>query len=322
MSKCALITGVNGQDGSYLAEYLVELGYSVLGHSRRIGNHQYAMALPINRINHSLETKQEWLETIDRYEVSEIYHLAGVTFIPDSWNAPQATFAANLSRTLELLEALRIASNPPKLFFASSSEVFGSPFRTPLNESTLFRPTNPYGISKLACMGLIECYRSRFGLFACSGILFNHESPRRDPSFVTRKITRSVARIKFGLQERLVLGNLDAVRDWGYAVDYVDCMHRMLEADIASDYVIGTGKATSLREFVEVAFRSVGLDWKDWVDLSPEFARTDDGKVLIADSRKAEIELGWSAKTTVNQLVQIMVDSDLQKLRNSSLRAA
>lgn len=323
MSKCALITGITGQDGHYLASHLTALGYSVVGHSRTQPTLQSEpLELSIRRISHGLQTRNDWLETIERFDVTEIYHLAGVTFIPESWDSPQKTFSANLDRTLSLLEALRVIPNPPKLFYAGSSEVFGNASESPLHEDSPFRPTNPYGISKAASINLVECYRSRFGIFACSGILFNHESPRRSVEFVSRKISQGAAAIHLGLQDCLTLGNLDVSRDWGFAADFVDCMHRMLAANSPSDFVIGTGKLTTLEQVVDIAFRRVGLNWKDWVRTDQRFVRPLESRVKVADSSKAHHELGWTANTTVEQLIEMMVDHDLELLERQSQRAA
>lgn len=323
MKKCALITGITGQDGFYLAAHLTSLGYSVIGHSR---SNSFLpsdlLSMPIRRISHDLQSADDWLETIEQFEVNEIYHLAGVTFIPESWNSPELTLTANIDRTLAILEAMRASSNPPKLFYAGSSEVFNNASLSPVDESVPFRPSNPYGVSKAASMSLVECYRNRYGLFACSGILFNHESPRRPVDFVTRKITQAAASIRMGLQDSLSLGNLDVSRDWGYAADFVVCMQRMLAAESPSDYVIGTGKLTSLESVVDAAFQRVGLNWKDWVKTDPRCVRRGETRGMVADSSKAQNELGWTAKTSIEQLIELMVDHDLSLLERKSQRAA
>lgn len=323
MKKCALITGITGQDGFYLAAHLTSLGYSVIGHSR---SNSFLpsdlLSMPIRRISHDLQSADDWLETIEQFEVNEIYHLAGVTFIPESWNSPELTLTANIDRTLAILEAMRASSNPPKLFYAGSSEVFNNASLSPVDESVPFRPSNPYGVSKAASMSLVECYRNRYGLFACSGILFNHESPRRPVDFVTRKITQAAASIRMGLQDSLSLGNLDVFRDWGYAADFVVCMQRMLAAESPSDYVIGTGKLTSLESVVDAAFQRVGLNWKDWVKTDPRCVRRGETRGMVADSSKAQNELGWTAKTSIEQLIELMVDHDLSLLERKSQRAA
>jgi GDPmannose 4,6-dehydratase len=324
MSKTALITGITGQDGYYLAKHLVLLGYSVIGYSRRNMSESITdlQSIGVHCISEKLESTEDWLNAISQFELREIYHLAGMTYVPQSWEEPQKTLDSNVSRTLSILEAIRFASHRPHLFFAGSSEVFGIPSQNRLDEDSPFRPSNPYGVSKAASMGLIECYRNRYGIFACSGILFNHESPRRSKEFVTRKITHAAASIAVGLQDRLLLGCLDVSRDWGYAGDFVDCMHRMLNANAPSDFVIGTGKLTTLEYICQAAFERVGLRWQDWVGLDPRFSRPKELKVMLADSTKAKKELGWTATTSIEQVIHLMVDNDLQLLRDQKRLAA
>lgn len=323
MTKNALITGVTGQDGYYLARLLSSRGYRVFGQSRNLTKaRSYLGELPITLISFDLLSADAWAESIGDYRFDEIYHLAGVSFVPTSWANPAETIAANLEVTAHILEAIRLSSVPPRLVYACSSEIFGQPTISPQNEETSFRPLNPYGITKAASFGMIESYRKRYGLFACSGILFNHESPRRAPSFVTRKITKAAAAISLGIQDRLVLGNLDVSRDWGFAADYVDCMHRMLQAEAAEDFVIGSGCLTSLEFVVESAFKRVGLHWQDWVSLDPSFARPNDSRSLVADASKAKEKLGWRSSTTVEELIEMMVDHDLQLLQVGERSAA
>jgi GDPmannose 4,6-dehydratase len=323
MAMTALITGVTGQDGYYLAKYLLSKGYRVIGQTRdpiRAARDLYD--LPISFTSFELRSSDDWIHTVEKYQLDEIYHLAGVSFVPTSWTSPFETINANTEVTVRILEALRSIAEPPRFFYACSSEVFGRPACTPQNESTPMRPLNPYGVTKAASLGMIECYRERYGLFACSGILFNHESPRRDPSFVTRKITKGAARIRLGLQDRLILGNLDVSRDWGYAQDYVECMHKMLQAAEPQDFVIGTGRLTRLEQVVDFAFKLVDLDWKEWVSIDPSFVRANDAKTLVADSSKAWRVLGWRANTTMEQVIQLMVEHDLSLQRQSERHAA
>lgn len=320
MAKRALITGVSGQDGAYLAELLSTHGYVVYGHSRRPANR--VLDLPVKSISFDLQSEDEWRCTIEKYQLDEIYHLAGVSFVPASWESPVETIKANLEVTANVLESMRSFAKPPRLFFACSSEVFGQTDTFPQNEETPFRPLNPYGVTKAASFDLIRSYRKKYGFFACSGILFNHESPRRDPAFVTRKITKAAAAISMGMQDRLTLGNLDVSRDWGYAGDFVDCMHRMLQSEVANDYVIGTGRLTSLEKVVNIAFKQVGLNWKEWVSVDSRFVRANEPQTLVADSSKALRNLGWHATTHFEDVVKMMVTHDLRLLDCSESRAA
>ena len=323
MSKNVLITGVSGQDGYYLARLLLSKGYQVFGQSRDTESARAALSdLPISLVSFDLLATDAWIRIIEEYALNEIYHMAGVSFIPRCWENPAETIAANLEVTARILEAMRSTSVTPKLAYACSSEIFGKPTSMSQNEETAMRPMNPYGVTKAASLGLIDSYRKRYGLFACSGILFNHESPRRHPRFVTRKITQAVAAISKGLQDRLVLGNLNVSRDWGFAEDYMDCMHRMLQADSAEDYIIGSGCLTSLERVVESAFNRVGLDWQQWVSMDPSFARPNDSRSLVANASKAENQLGWRASTTVEALIAMMVDHDLALLEAGNRMAA
>ena len=323
MTKNALITGVTGQDGFYLAKLLLSKGYRVFGQSRNASTARNILgAQPIALVSFDLRSEKAWSQAIEEFELEEIYHMAGVSFIPSSWENPTEAIAANLEVTAHILEAIRSCSRTPRLAFACSSEIFGRPSNSPQNEESIFRPMNPYGVTKAASFGLVESYRQRYGLFACSGILFNHESPRRPPSFVTRKITKAVAAISYGIQDRLMLGNLDVARDWGYALDYVDCMHRMLQNDTPEDFVIGSGRLTRLENFVDMAFNRVGLNWKDWVSIDPSFARPNEPRSLVADASKAKEKLGWQASTQVEELIEMMVDYDLELLQLTKRIAA
>ena len=320
MAKRALITGVTGQDGYYLSELLTSKGYDVFGQTRYVG--KVVPGLAAQSISFDLRSQDAWRATLEKYQLDEIYHLAGVSFVPTSWTSPNETIEANIGVTINILDSMQSVAKPPRLFYCCSSEVFGQPNTSPQSEETPFRPLNPYGVTKAASLGMIESYRKKYGLFACSGILFNHESPRRDPAFVTRKITKAVAAIHMGIQDRLVLGNLDVARDWGYAGDYVKCMHKMLQSDSAQDYVIGTGKLTSLERVVETAFQRVNLNWKDWVSVDPSFVRANDAKTLVADCSKAYNLLGWKANTTIENVIEMMVEFDLQLLQTSKRKAA
>lgn len=323
MARKALVTGVTGQDGYYLSKLLLSKGYTVFGQTRNPNRvPQDCLELPISFLSFDLNSSVEWQKVIEECQIDEIYHLAGVSFVPASWTAPCETIAANTLVTVQLLESLRAVAYPPRLFYACSSEVFGQPTHSPQNEETPFRPLNPYGVTKAASLGMIESYRKRYGLFACSGILFNHESPRRDPSFVTRKITKAAAAIRLGLQDRLILGNLNVSRDWGYAEDYVACMHRMLEADTAEDFVIGTGRLTSLEKVVDIAFQLVDLDWREWVTIDPQFVRANEARSLVADSAKASKRLGWTATTRFEAVIAMMIEHDLKLLRPTQYQAA
>jgi len=320
MTKRALITGVTGQDGYYLSELLVTQGYDVFGQTRSACNFIHGLAA--KPISFDLRSQDAWRNTIEEYQLDEIYHLAGVSSVPMSWTAPSETLEANVGVTVSILDAMRSVKRSPRLFFASSSEVFGQPIGSPQNEETPFRPLNPYGVTKAASFGMIESYRKQYCLFACSGILFNHESPRRDPTFVTRKITKAVVAIRMGIQDRLVLGNLDVARDWGYAGDYVSCMHKMLQADSAQDYVIGTGRLATLERVVEKAFQLVDLNWKDYVSVDPNLIRSNDAKTRVADCSKALHHLGWKATTTIAYVIEMMVEHDLRLVQKAQRRVA
>lgn len=313
-SKVALITGISGQDGYYLSRYLTDRGYIVIGQTRNPRHIRQHLSSQVTLVSFDLHCSIAWKSIFEEYSVDEVYHLAGVSFVPTSWSAPGETIQANLYVTAQLLEALRTSRDAPRLFYASSSEIFGHAQSPIQNESTPMRPVNPYGVTKAASMGMIDCYRKRYDLFASSGILFNHESPRRDPVFVTRKISKGVAAISRGIQDRLILGNLDVQRDWGYAEDFVDCMNKAIRFDSPGDYVIGTGRLVSLRKLVEVAFRHVGLDANAWVSIDPAFARPNDTPPLVADASKARQVLDWTSSTSIEEVICGMVDYDLRLL--------
>jgi GDPmannose 4,6-dehydratase len=318
----ALITGITGQDGSYLAELLLEKGYQVVGVVRRTSHDSY------ERIGHLLDRltivpadllDQHSLTMVIRdVEPAEIYNLAAQSFVPTSWSQPVLTGEFTALGVTRILEAVRLAYPKARFYQASSSEMFGEVRETPQSESTPFYPRSPYGVAKVYGHWITVNYRESYGLHAVSGILFNHESPRRGLEFVTRKVSNAVARIKLGLANELRLGNLEARRDWGYAGDYVDVMWRMLQQPEADDYVIGTGKTHSVRELVEVAFDHVGLGWQDFVKEDPAFKRPAEVEQLQADPGKAKRVLGWEPTVTFEELIRMMVDADLERMQKGN----
>ena len=321
----ALITGITGQDGTYLAEHLLSLGYKVHGLIRGQANPKRLMVeelLPdVAIVEGDLLDQASLIACIQRVQPDEVYNLAAVSFVPVSWNQPELTGEVTGLGVLRMLEAIRIVSGvspsrPPdrsvRFYQASSSEMFGKVRITPQNEETPFYPRSPYGVAKVYGHYITVNYRESYGVYACSGICFNHESPRRGPEFVTRKISRAVARIKAGKQQDLVLGNLDARRDWGYAPDYVRAMHLMLQQPEPDDYVIGTGEAHEVREFTDLAFRCAGLDWQKYVRQDPQFSRPAEVDYLRADPTKAREKLGWRPSVSFGELVQMMVEADLK----------
>jgi len=325
MKKKALITGITGQDGSYLAEFLLEKGYEVHGIVRRV-----ALEDPIFRlwrINHivdrihlhsaSLESYASIFDVIEKVKPDECYHLAAQSFVSYSFEDEFSTIHSNINGTHYVLSALKHKAPDCKFYFAASSEMFGNVKETPQNEDTPFNPRSPYGISKVAGFYLTKNYREAYGLHASSGILFNHESPRRGVEFVTRKITSNAARIKLGLEKKIKLGNLDAKRDWGYAGEYVEAMWIMLQQDKPDDYVVGTGKCHSVKEFLEAAFSYVGLDPYKYLEIDETFYRPSEVMLLQADASKAEKKLGWRPKMSFEELVKIMIDEDLRRLSNT-----
>jgi GDPmannose 4,6-dehydratase len=315
----ALITGVTGQDGSYLAELLLSKGYDVVGMVRRTSHHSY------ERIEHLLDRIEVVAaDLLDQHSLTvvlqdtrpdEVYNLAAQSYVPTSWTQPVLTGEFTALGVTRILEAIRLVHPAAKFYQASSSEMFGRVTETPQRESTPFYPRSPYGVAKVYGHWITVNYRESYDLYAVSGILFNHESPRRGIEFVTRKVSDGVARIKLGLARELRLGNLDARRDWGYAGDYVEAMWRMLQQPTPRDYVIGTGRTHSVRELVQVAFSHVGLDWQKHVVTDPKYMRPAEVDLLQADPSKACGELGWSPKIGFEQLVGMMVDADLGRLR-------
>jgi GDPmannose 4,6-dehydratase len=317
-AKKALITGITGQDGSYLAEYLLELGYEVHGIIRRVAledpKHRLVRLRGVkDRIKlhcGSLESYPSIFKIVSEVMPDECYHLAAQSFVSYSFEDEFSTLNANINGTHYVISSIKNACPGCKFYFAASSEMFGKAETVPQNELTRFHPRSVYGISKVAGFDLARNYREAYGMFASSGILFNHESPRRGFEFVTRKITSTAAQIKLGLADKLYLGNMDAQRDWGHAKEYVRAMHAMLQFDTPEDFVIGTGKTYSVREFAEVAFAFLGLDYRKYVEIDKEFFRPSEVDLLVADCAKATKELGWKSKITFKELVEDMVKND------------
>jgi GDPmannose 4,6-dehydratase len=318
MSKRALITGITGQDGSYLAELLLSKGYEVVGAVRR------ASAPNFWRIQHLLDRitlrpadlldQLSLIRLVDEVRPHEFYNLAAMSFVPASWDQPMLTGEFNAQGVTRVLEAIRQVDPTIRLYQASSSEMYGKVRETPQTELTPFYPRSPYGVSKVFAHYITVNYRESYDMFAVSGILFNHESPRRGLEFVTRKVTDGVARIKLGVATTLSLGNLDAHRDWGFAGDYVQAMYLMLQQDHADDYVISTGQSHSVRDLVQVAFEHVGLDWQKHVELDPKMIRPAEVEHLIGDSTKARTRLNWRPQVSFAGLVKMMVDADLERV--------
>jgi GDPmannose 4,6-dehydratase len=314
----ALITGITGQDGSYLAEFLLAKGYDVVGVVRRTSHHSY------ERIDHLIgKVRIETADLLDQHSLTtvlsevqpdEVYNLAAQSFVPTSFTQPVLTGEFTALGVTRILEAVRLACPKARFYQASSSEMFGKVRETPQNEDTPFYPRSPYGVAKLYGHWITVNYRESYNLYAVSGILFNHESPRRGMEFVTRKVSDGVARIAKGLQTELALGNLEAQRDWGYAGDYVDAMWRMLQPDEPRDYVIGTGVAHSVGDLVRIAFEHAGLDWQKHVVQDPKFYRPAEVDLLLADPAAAKADLGWQTTTSFEELIRMMVDADLERL--------
>ncbi len=327
----ALITGITGQDGSYLAEHLLEQGYEVWGlvrgqanpHASRLRKHIGDVRL----VHGDLLDQGSLISAVEKVRPDEVYNLGAISFVPMSWQQAEITAEVTGMGVLRMLEAIRVVSGiggsrtpgggQIRFYQASSSEMFGQVRETPQNENTPFHPRSPYGVAKTYGHFITQNYRESYGMFAVSGILFNHESPRRGAEFVTRKITLGVARVKLGLDEGLTLGNLEARRDWGYAGDYVEAMRLMLSAPTPEDYVIGTGRTHSVRELVERAFATAGLDWRDHVITDPELTRPAEVDLLCGDPKKARDQLGWEPKVSFEELIAMMVESDLALLSRS-----
>ena len=321
MAKRALVTGITGQDGSYLAELLLDEGYEVFGMIRRLS------ASNTWRIDHILDRitlrpadlldQLSLLRLIEDVRPEEIYNLAAMSFVPASWDQPMLTGEFNSQGVTRMLDAVRRVDPKIRFYQASSSEMFGKVREVPQTELTPFYPRSPYGVSKVFAHYITVNYRESYDLFAVSGMLFNHESPRRGLEFVTRKVTDSVARIKLGLKDKMPIGNLDAHRDWGFAGDYVRAMWMMLQQDRPEDYVIATGISHSVRELIEIAFSRAGLDWQKYVYQDPALLRPAEVDHLLGDSSKAQQQLGWKPKVNFKQLVEMMVDADLARVEKS-----
>ncbi len=315
----ALITGVTGQDGSYLAEFLLEKGYEVIGMVRRTSTVNF------DRIRHiqdritlvqgDLLDQVSLIDILEEYRPDEVYNLAAQSFVPTSWKQPVFTGEVTALGVTRLLDAIRLVDPKIKFYQASSSEMFGKVREVPQNENTPFYPRSPYGVAKVYGHWITVNYRESYGLFACSGILFNHGSPRRGLEFVERKVSHGAARIKLGLAKELRLGNLDACRDWGFAGDYVRAMWLMLQQDHPDDYVVGSGETHSVRELCEIAFGALDLDWREYVVSDPKYYRPAEVDLLVSDPSKARRVLGWEPTVTFEQLVRMMVEADLEMLR-------
>ena len=317
--KTALITGINGMDGSHLADLLLSKGYEVYGMERRSAVKQRMNSKHLESkiifLNADLTDQNSLLRCLKESNPDEVYNLAAQSFVGESWNTPEQTSNVTGLGVLRILEAIREFNPKIKFYQASSSEMFGRMVENPAKETTPFYPRSPYGVSKLYAHWITKNYRESYGMFACSGILFNHESERRGIEFVTRKISDGVVKIKLGLSDDISLGNLDAKRDWGYAPDYVEAMWMMLQQDKSEDYVISTGETWSIRDFLDRAFNCVGIkNWEKYVKQDPKFYRPAEVDVLRGDSNKALKKLGWAPKTSFDDLVKIMVNNDLKIL--------
>ena len=330
MTKRALITGITGQDGSYLAEHLLGQGYEVWGLVRGQENPKLTamreLIPDLQLVGGDLLDQGSLISALETVQPDEVYNLAAISFVPVSWSQAELTAEVTGVGVLRMLEAVRIVSGVGRVgaatgestirfYQASSSEMFGKVRHTPQNELTPFHPRSPYGVAKTYGHYITQNYRESYGLFAVSGILFNHESPRRGIQFVTRKVTLGAARIKLGLESELPLGNLDAQRDWGFAGDYVRAMHLMLQAPEPEDYVVGMGETHSVQELVELAFAAVDLDWRSYVQTDPRFVRRAEVDMLKADPTKAREQLGWKPTVDFEELVRMMVEADLEQLR-------
>ena len=332
MIKKALITGITGQDGSYLAELLLAKGYEVHGIIRR------ASTFNTERIDHlyqdphvngvrlflhygDIADSTNLIKLLYRIQPDEVYHLAAQSHVRVSFDIPEYTGDVTGLGTVRILEAIRETGSKAKFYQASSSEMYGKVQETPQRETTPFYPRSPYGAAKVYAYWVTVNYRESFGMFACNGILFNHESPRRGETFVTRKITRAIARIRAGLQDKLYLGNLDAKRDWGYAKEYVEAMWLMLQQKEPDDYVVATGETHSVQEFLEEAFSSVNLDWRKYVKVDPQYYRPAEVDLLVGDASKAKQKLGWEPTTTFTKLVHLMVDADIEAVTRERSKA-
>jgi len=319
--KTALITGITGQDGSYLAELLLKKNYVVYGIVRRSSSSNFErighIQDGINLIQGDLLDQNSLIEAVEESNPDEVYNLGAQSFVPTSWNQPVLTGEFTALGVTRLLEATRLVNKKIRFYQASSSEMFGKVTEIPQSEKTSFYPRSPYGVAKLYAHWITVNYRESYDMFCCSGILFNHESPRRGLEFVTRKISDGVARIKAGLSKELRLGNLNAKRDWGYAGDYVEAVWLMLQQGKPEDYVISTDETHSVKEFVKIAFAHVGLDWEEYVVVDPKFVRPAEVDLLVGDSSKARKNLEWQPKVKFEDLIRMMVDSDVERYKTA-----
>jgi GDPmannose 4,6-dehydratase len=319
--KRALITGITGQDGSYLAEFLLAKGYEVFGMVRRASTENFERIEPfrdrIHLVQADLLDPMSLITLLSEIRPQELYNLAAQSFVPTSWAQPVLTAEFDAIGVTRVLEAIRLVDKSIRFYQASSSEMFGKVREVPQTELTPFHPRSPYGVAKVYGHYITLNYRESYDMFACSGILFNHESPRRGKEFVTRKVTEAVARISLGLQSELRLGNLEAKRDWGFAGDYVEAMWMMLQQPEPDDYVVATGESHTVKELAEIAFRHVGLDWQKYVREDPSLKRPAEVDLLIGDASKAQAKLGWKPRVSFPQLIGMMVDADVARLRRS-----
>jgi len=320
--KRAVITGITGQDGSYLAEFLLEKDYEVFGLIRRSSTVNFErishLQDKLELISGDLLDQKSLVTALQTAKPHEVYNLGAQSFVPASWEQPMLTGEITGLGVTRMLEAIRTTDEEIRFYQASTSELFGKAQETPQSETTPFYPRSPYGVSKLYAHWITINYRESFDMFACAGILFNHESPRRGLEFVTRKITHAVARIKHGIDEELRLGNLDARRDWGFAGDFVQAMWLMLQQDKPDDFVIATGETRTIREFCQVAFDRAGLDWENYVVIDERFFRPAEVNILLGDAAKASETLGWKPETSFEKMVQLMVDTDLEMVAKQS----
>jgi GDPmannose 4,6-dehydratase len=318
-AKRALITGITGQDGSYLAELLLEKGYEVHGVVRRSSTESFErighIKERLNLVQADLTDQGSIIDSVSDIRPHEVYNLAAQSFVPTSWKQPILTGGVTALGVTRVLEAIRVIDKTIRFYQASSSEMFGRVQETPQTESTPFYPRSPYGVAKLYGHWITVNYRESYGMFTVSGILFNHESPRRGLEFVTRKVTNAVARIKMGLENEVRLGNLESKRDWGYAGDYVRAMWMMLQQDEPDDYVISSDETHTVGEMCEIAFAHAGLPWRQHVKVAPEFYRPAEVHLLLGNSRKARSKLGWAPEVSFEQLIKMMVDADLERVK-------
>ncbi|NER82160.1 MAG: GDP-mannose 4,6-dehydratase [Leptolyngbya sp. SIO1D8] len=323
MEKTALITGITGQDGYYLSRLLLDLGYRVVGllpSERRSSLTKLdELAEKVDICAVDLRDAEALKNAVAQLQPSEIYNLAAPSFVPDSWADPLGTLDLITGTATRLLTAIRQVGLQTRFYQASSSEIFGAVQESPQSEATPFRPKNPYGAAKLHAHWTMTHHREQYNLFACSGILYNHESPRRPPQFVTRKVTLAVAGIKLGLNDRLMMGNLEAKRDWGFAGDYVEAMWRMLQSDSPEDYVIGTGVLHTVKDLIRTAFESVDLDWQQYVEVNPQLLRRDEHFQLVAHPDKAKVGLKWTPSVSFESLIEKMVQTDLERLKSGQV---